>query len=131
MTPTGSPWTDPEDACLIFFDIRLPPEARPTEIRAAVRTAVDETGIPCRIDGYDFKLGYIANDAQPVLEALRDAHREVNGGELAYATSLDMSMWRDSNTFNEAGIPSIGYGPPVLNGRSQSTMSSPRPRYSR
>ncbi len=128
VTPAGPPWTDPEDACLIFFDIRLPPEARPTEIRAAVRTAVDETGIPCRIDGYDFKLGYIANDAEPVLEALRDAHREVNGGELAYATSLDMSMWRDSNAFNEAGIPSIGYGPPTREtGAARGAAGAQRP----
>ncbi len=128
VTPAGPPWTDPEDACLIFFDIRLPPEARPTEIRAAVRTAVDETGIPCRIDGYDFKLGYIANDAEPVLEALRYAHREVNGGELAYATSLDMSMWRDSNAFNEAGIPSIGYGPPTREtGAARGAAGAQRP----
>ena len=113
VAPAGPPWTDPEDACLIFFDIRLPPEARPTEIRAAVRAAVDETGIPCRIDAYDFKRGYVADDAEPLLEALRDAHLAVNGGELAWAASLDMSMWRDSNAFNEAGIPAIGYGPPT------------------
>ncbi len=24
-----------------------------------------------------------------------------------------MSMWRDSNAFNEGGIPAIGYGPPT------------------
>ena len=113
VAPAGPPWTDPEDACCIFFDIRLPPEARPMEIRAAVRAAVNESGIPCRIDAYDFKRGYIADGAEPVLEALRDAHRAVNGGELAYAASLDMSMWRDSNAFNEAGIPAIGYGPPT------------------
>ncbi len=25
-----------------------------------------------------------------------------------------LSMWRDSNAFNEAGIPSVAYGPPTL-----------------
>ncbi len=113
VAPAGPPWTDPEDACLIFFDIRLPPQARPAEIRASVRAAIDETGIPCRIDPYDFKLGFIADNADPVLDALRAAHRAVNGGELEYATPLAMSMWRDSNAFNEVGIPAIGYGPPT------------------
>ncbi len=128
VAPAGPPWTDPEDACLVFFDIRLPPRARATEIRAAVRAAVDETGISCRIDGYDFKRGYIADDAEPVLEALRAAHREVNGGELDYAASLDMSMWRDANAFNEAAIPAIGYGPPAReNGGARGAAGASRP----
>jgi len=113
VAPAGPPWTDAEDACLVYLDVRLPPDARPTEIRAAVRAAVDETGIACRIDAYDFKRGHVADDAEPVLEALRGAHRAVTGGDLAYASSLDMSMWRDANAFNEAGIPAIGYGPPT------------------
>ena len=128
VAPAGPPWTDPEDACLVFFDIRLPPGARALEIRAAVRAAVDETGISCRIDGYDFKRGYIADDAEPVLEALRAAHREVNGGELDYAASLDMSMWRDANAFNEAAIPAIGYGPPVReSGEARGAAGASRP----
>ncbi len=128
VAPAGPPWTDAEDACLVYFDVRLPPDARPAGIRAAVRAAVDETGIACRIDAYDFKRGHIADDAEPVLEALRGAHRAVAGGELAYASSLDMSMWRDANAFNEAGIPAIGYGPPTREtGAARGAAEAQRP----
>lgn len=113
MRPAGPPWTEERDYCNIFFDVRLMPGVKPAPIRNAVRAAVDATGIAAEVSAYDYKQGFIANDAEPLLEALEAAHRDVVGGKLDYASSLDMSMWRDSNAFNEAGIPAIGYGPPV------------------
>jgi acetylornithine deacetylase/succinyl-diaminopimelate desuccinylase-like protein len=128
VAPAGPPWTDPEDACLVFFDVRLPPAANAIEIRAAIRAAVAETGIPCRVDAYDFKRGYVADDAAPVLDALRAAHAEILGDELDYAAALDMSMWRDANAFNEAAIPAIGYGPPTAeSGEARGAAGAQRP----
>lgn len=114
MAPGNSPWTDVRDYCHIFFDIRLSPMAKPAPIRRAIQSAVAQTGIDTEILAYDYKRGFVADDAQPLLEALQSAHCEVVGGELEFARPLDMSMWRDSNAFNEAGIPAIGYGPPVI-----------------
>ena len=113
MRPAGPPWTEPQDRCHIFFDVRLMPGAHPPAVRQQVRDAIAATGIAAQIDAYDFKRGYIAEGAEPLLDALGAAHEEIVGGALDYAASLNMSMWRDSNAFNEAGIPAIGYGPPV------------------
>ena len=128
IQPSGPPWSEPEDACLVFFDVRLPPRADPTELRDSVRSAIAKTGIPCTIDAYDFKRGFIAENADPILDALRGAHENVIGGALEYAASLDMSMWRDANAFNEAGIPAIGYGPPTTQtGGPRGAAGVPRP----
>ena len=113
MRPAGPPWTERRDYCHIFFDVRLMPGVRPAPIRNAVRAAVAATGIAADINAYDYKQGFIAEGAEPLLGALEAAHRDVVGGKLDYASSLDMSMWRDSNALNEAGITAIGYGPPV------------------
>jgi hypothetical protein len=45
------------------------------------------------------------------LQALRQAHQSVLGRALEYASG-EPNNWRDTNAFNEAGIPSISYGPP-------------------
>ena len=113
MRPAGPPWTEERDWCHIFFDVRLMPGAHAPSVRRQVCEAVAATGIPAQVDAYDFKRGYIADGAEPLLDSLRAAHETAVGGPLDYAASLDMSMWRDSNAFNEAGIPAIGYGPPV------------------
>ncbi len=113
MRPAGPPWTEARDYCHIFFDVRLMPGAHAPTVRRQVGDAVAATGIDAQIDAYDFKRGYIAEGAEPLLDALRAAHEAAVGGQLDYTASLEMSMWRDSNAFNEAGIPAIGYGPPV------------------
>ncbi len=113
MRPAGPPWTEERDHCHIFFDVRLMPNAHAPAVRRQVCEAVAATGIEAQIDAYDFKRGYIAENAEPLLDALRAAHETAVGGPLDYTAALEMSMWRDSNAFNEAGIPAIGYGPPV------------------
>lgn len=113
VRPAGPPWTETHDECHIFFDARLLPDANPSAIRQEVRTVIADTGIDATVTAYDFKRGYIAANAETLLDALRSAHHTVIGKDLDYASTLDMSMWRDSNAFNEGGIPAVGYGPPV------------------
>lgn len=113
MRPAGPPWTEEQDHCHIFFDVRLLPGMKPTEVKHQIREAVARCGFDVQVAAYDYKCGFISENAQPLLDALGAAHKSVVGGELNYAPSLDMSMWRDSNAFNEAGIPAVGYGPPV------------------
>jgi len=113
ISPAGPPWTEESDHCHIFFDVRLMPDVNPAEIRHQVGKAAGESGIDVQVTAYDYKCGFVAEDAEPLLQALGNAHEIVVGGNLDYASALDMSMWRDSNAFNEAGIPAVGYGPPV------------------
>lgn len=113
IRPEGPAWTNPRDRCFVFLDVRMPPDARPTQVVHAVRGAVATTGVQCTIDAYDYKRGFVAENAEPLIAALKDAHHAVLGAELPVAEGAMMSMWRDGNAFNEAAIPAIGYGPPT------------------
>ena len=108
---SGPPWTELEDYCYIYMDVRLVPGANPVEIQHQLEEVIRSVGVECRVTPYDYRRGYIAEGAEPLLEALRAAHRQVLGQELPFAGPQSISMWRDANAFNEAGIPAIGYGP--------------------
>lgn len=129
ITSSGPAWTETTDYCHLFVDIRLVPGADPAAIQASLRAALAETGIACDVHAYDYQRGFIAEKAELLLEALRSAHKRVMGNELPYAGSVVHSMWRDTNAFNEAGIPAIGYGPRTREapGGYRGLAGTPRP----
>ncbi|MDE0333409.1 MAG: M20/M25/M40 family metallo-hydrolase, partial [Defluviicoccus sp.] len=106
----GLPFTEVSDSCNVFFDVRLVPGARPAEILDRVRRALGATGLDCEVSPYDYRRGYLAEDADPLGEALGRAHRHVFDEAMEFAESGPISTWRDTNAFNEAGIPAVCYG---------------------
>lgn len=113
----GLPFTEISDSCDVFFDVRLVPGARPADILDRVRRALGTTGLDCEITPYDYRRGYLAEDADLLGESLGRAHRRVFDDEMEYAASGPTSTWRDTNAFNEAGIPAVCYG-----GRARSAL---------
>ena len=106
----GLPFTELSDSCNVFFDIRLVPGARPAEILDRVRRALAPTGLDCEVSPYDYRRGYLADGTDTLQEALGRAHRRIFDEEMEIAESGLTSTWRDSNAFNEAGIPALCYG---------------------
>ena len=106
----GLPFTDLTDICDIFFDVRLVPDANPTELIERVRRAAAETGLDCEVSAYDYRRGYLAEGAETVIDAVKNAHRKVFRQDLEYTASGMLNTWRDTNAFNEAGIPAVCYG---------------------
>jgi hypothetical protein len=49
------------------------------------------------------------------------------GDDLELANSRMISMWRDANAFNEAGITAIGYGPPTQDAIGAGLAGATRP----
>ena len=128
---SGPAWTEAQDYCFVFVDVRLVPGADPIEIRHSLEAAIGESRVACEVSAYDYKRGYVAENADPLLNALKDAHRQVFDAEAGFAPPIVLSMWRDSNAFNEAGIPAIGYGPKSEDPKSGSGLAglagAPRP----
>ncbi len=111
---SGGPlYTARVDYCHIFLDVRLAPGRDPNEICSQVEHVVRSLGIATDVTPYDYAQGYHATSAKPLIEALRDAHVMVLGAPPAAPAAAYLSMWRDSNAFNQAGIPSVAYGPPT------------------
>lgn len=112
--PSGPAWTEPQDHCYLFLDVRLTPVANPAAIGVSLERHIEtRCGLRCPVEAYDFQRGYVATGADDLLAAISDAHRAVHASELGYADTIVHSMWRDANAFNAAGIPAIGYGPPT------------------
>jgi len=110
VCPAGLAFTELTDYCHIFFDVRLVPGAKPADIQRRVYHVVRALGLDCEVDPYDYRPGHLAMHAEPLIEALGEAHRQVFGQDIDHTKSQSLSTWRDTNAFNEVGIPAICYG---------------------
>ena len=110
----GLPWRPNRSSpfCALYVDVRTLPGEDPEEITAALRAAVDATGTGAEVELIMFKPGAEGEGVEPLADAVRDAYRTVRGDEPpAQVEPAVVSMWRDTNVFNHAGIPSLTFGP--------------------
>lgn len=98
--------------CDIYMDIRLVPERKPEAVKKDVERAVRALKFDCEISAFQYSRGHIAQNAEPLIAAIEEAHRYVFGSAPPLPPSAEVSMWRDLNVFNETGIPAVCYGPP-------------------
>ena len=56
-------------ACRLFLDVRLPPGATPLTAQAELRELLDKCGLDGQVDVYLFRRGYVAEGAEPVVDA--------------------------------------------------------------
>jgi acetylornithine deacetylase/succinyl-diaminopimelate desuccinylase-like protein len=114
----GQPWLvlqNPE-LCMIYLDIRTVPGQDGGAIGHELREMLADLGLEGRVDQFLDRPGYEAKGIEPLSDALDEAHRREFDEQCAIASSPECSMWRDHNVFNEAGIPSLTYGPPGVAG---------------
>ncbi len=76
-----------------------------------------KSSMPCRSGGKSSRfwlvLAPVGKNIEPLAAAVRKAFRNVTGLDpLPLAPQEVVSMWRDNNVFNEAGISSLTFGPP-------------------
>jgi acetylornithine deacetylase/succinyl-diaminopimelate desuccinylase-like protein len=112
------------DNCYIYLDIRTVPGANPVDLLKQIKGVTRTTGLDCDVDIYQFNRGYIAQNADPLINAVKEAHRYILKSEPLDPPSRVISMWRDLNDYNEVGIPSICYGP----GRQTEAMTNAQNR---
>src|SRR5713226_9668767 len=98
--------------CDIYLDVRLVPGKKPEAVKKDVERVVRVLGVDCELSVFQYSRGHIAQNAEPLISAIEEAHRYVFGTEPPLPPSAEVSMWRDLNVFNEVGIPSVCYGPP-------------------
>jgi acetylornithine deacetylase/succinyl-diaminopimelate desuccinylase-like protein len=114
----GQPWLvlqNPE-VCMLYLDIRTVPGQDGGAIGHELRALLDELGLEGTVEQFVDRPGYEARGVEPLSDAVDVAHQFEFGTECEIATPPECSMWRDHNVFNEAGIPSLTYGPPGVAG---------------
>jgi acetylornithine deacetylase/succinyl-diaminopimelate desuccinylase-like protein len=101
--------------CDLYLDVRTVPGANPLDLRDEIGATLTATGIDHKIELYLFRPGYEAKGVEPLVAAVKEAHRAVVGGDPPPVSGPTASMWRDSNVFAELGIPVVNYGPRSAN----------------
>ena len=110
----GIPWRPNRSSpyCALYVDVRTLPGEDFEAVTAALRAAVEATGTGARVDLVMAKPGAEGTGIEPLAGAVREAHRRVRGDDPPpQVETAVVSMWRDTNVFNGAGIPSLTFGP--------------------
>ena len=89
------------------------------DVERELRHGLDALGIPHLLECTLYRRGYEATGAEPLLDVLESAHRAEFGTALGGVSPGQSSSWRDTNPFNELGIPAISYGPSAGRGGAQ------------
>lgn len=110
----GIPWRANRSSpyCALYVDVRTLPDADIDEVTASLRAAIDAVGVDAELDLVMSKRGALGVGVEPLADSIARAHQAVRGGPPPeQAEEQDVSMWRDTNVFNKAGIPAINFGP--------------------
>jgi acetylornithine deacetylase/succinyl-diaminopimelate desuccinylase-like protein len=110
---SGVPYkiTKTPSVCHLYLDIRIAPDQTLLSVERELQALVAGTGIPATVEPFVFRRGYEAQGVEPLVAKVEAAHRRIFGEAPGRPIDAVTSMWRDSNVFNEAGIPTVVYGP--------------------
>jgi acetylornithine deacetylase/succinyl-diaminopimelate desuccinylase-like protein len=97
--------------CYLYLDVRLTPEQTAMQVQAELKAELAQVGVPTEVQCTLYRRGYEAVGAEPLLDAVRQAHRAEFGQDPGEVYPPLSSMWRDTNPFNELAIPAVTYGP--------------------
>jgi acetylornithine deacetylase/succinyl-diaminopimelate desuccinylase-like protein len=120
----GIPWRPNRSSpyCALYVDVRTLPGEDVEQVTRSLRAAVDEVGVGAELEVTMSKAGSVAEGIEPLSVAITAAHRAVRGDDPPpEAETSTQSMWRDTNVFNAAGMPSLTFGPPRGQAQVQGT----------
>jgi acetylornithine deacetylase/succinyl-diaminopimelate desuccinylase-like protein len=104
------PSVSPE-ICSLYMDVRTAPAQDPLAVKESLERLLESLGLEGEVELYLHRRGYEAQGIGPLHESVERSHRRVLRRDLKRVSGPRASMWRDTNVFNEAGIPAASYGP--------------------
>jgi acetylornithine deacetylase/succinyl-diaminopimelate desuccinylase-like protein len=97
--------------CAIYVDVRIVPGQDPLRVQRELQSVVDSAGAGARVEMFLARDGAEGKKVERLAEVVRGCYTQVTGREPpAKAPDEVVSMWRDNNVFNAAGIPSLTFG---------------------
>ena len=94
-----------------YVDTRILPGANPMDVREELRAVLRSAGTDGDVELYVYRPGFEAKGADRLIETIKRCHAETFPTPPAIVADAVTSMWRDTNAFNEVGIPAISYAP--------------------
>lgn len=98
------------ELCSIYLDIRLNPDTQPLAIQDELEAIVSKLGLKAEVRPFLYRRGFNAEGIEPLKDSLETAHQTIIGKPTEPPGAPECSMWRDTNPYNELGIPSLTYG---------------------
>ena len=103
--------TSAPQVCSFYVDTRILPGVNPLDLREELRRLLAEVGVEGTVELFLYRPGYEVKGAEPLIEAVRRQHAKTFPTPPQIVADPVTSMWRDTNAFNELGIPAISYAP--------------------
>jgi acetylornithine deacetylase/succinyl-diaminopimelate desuccinylase-like protein len=97
--------------CHLYLDVRITPVQHPGAVQRDLEAALAAAGVPATVVPFVYRRGYEAQNVEPLVKSIEDVHERLFGERPSRPINEVTSMWRDSNVFNAAGIPTVIYGP--------------------
>jgi len=99
--------------CCLYVDIRMTPGKSPMAVKRELEQLLKSVNIEGEVEMYLYRRGHEGKNIEVLRDAIETAHFNFFGEKPPKVESVITSVWRDINIFNEAGIPSITYGPGI------------------
>jgi len=97
--------------CAIYVDVRIVPGEDPLRIERELQSVIDSAEVDARVEMFLARDGVEGKNVERLAEVVRRCYRQVTREDPpARAPDEVVSMWRDNNVFNAAGIPSLTFG---------------------
>jgi acetylornithine deacetylase/succinyl-diaminopimelate desuccinylase-like protein len=103
--------TSAPQVCSFYVDTRILPGANPIDVRDELRGVLTKAGVDGTVELYLYRPGFEAKGAERLIDTVRRCHDQTFASPPAIVGDPVTSMWRDTNAFNELGIPAISYAP--------------------
>jgi acetylornithine deacetylase/succinyl-diaminopimelate desuccinylase-like protein len=103
--------TSAPQLCSFYVDTRILPGANPLDVRDQLREILRTVGVEGTVELFLYRPGFEAVGAERLIETVRRCHDQVFAEPPMIVGEPVTSMWRDTNAFNELGIPAISYAP--------------------
>lgn len=103
--------TSAPQLCSLYVDTRILPGVNPLDVRDELRGVLAVAGVEGLVELFLYRPGFETKGAERLIDTIRRCHDQVFDRPPQIVGEPVTSMWRDTNAFNELGIPAISYAP--------------------
>jgi len=103
--------TSAPQVAAFYVDTRILPGANPMDVRDELRGVLRKIDVEGTVELFLYRPGFEAKGAERLIDTIKRCHAQTFDTPPAIVGDPVTSMWRDTNAFNELGIPAISYAP--------------------
>jgi acetylornithine deacetylase/succinyl-diaminopimelate desuccinylase-like protein len=103
--------TSTPQLCSFYVDTRILPGANPLDLREELREVLRDANVEGTVELFLYRPGFEAKGAERLIETIQRAHAQTFDTPPTIVGAPVTSMWRDTNAYNELGVPAISYAP--------------------